>query len=358
MWFGRAHAVRGRMFTWEVLTDFDGDIAAPALEESFRRDFPGMEERPVFWRMVSFNAVDGRRHRFLVAVPDEPLDVRRNVRMLPGTVALYALADREVRDCDCGGNMRFAAVVGGVLFVLVFMEGRLCHWSEERGYGGSRALVEERLERFDTFLKTDPLFSRIEEFEKRLYKDGSDALEVLGSSEAPLGLFDAAARDPFWRRLDLRGGVGFGRGRFRIAGALRKRALGMLALGTVVCVVVLFVGCLLGRVNGGAGESCMDCVQAEAPELEPPLKMLPADSVWSMAAPKATLGPMRPGCGTDGIAVQGTVAGKLAQVRGSDGGARWLAPGDTFGHLSVTAIGRDRVVFSCGGARVELLNGK
>ena len=33
MWFGRAHAVRGRMFTWEVLTDFDGDIAAPALEE-------------------------------------------------------------------------------------------------------------------------------------------------------------------------------------------------------------------------------------------------------------------------------------------------------------------------------------
>ena len=53
MWFGRAHAVRGRMFTWEVLTDFDGDIAAPALEESFRRDFPGMEERPVFWRKTA-----------------------------------------------------------------------------------------------------------------------------------------------------------------------------------------------------------------------------------------------------------------------------------------------------------------
>lgn len=346
MWFGRVHAVRGRMFTWEVLTDFECDAPREMLEESFRRDFPGVEGRPVFWRMVSFNAVDGRRHRFLVAVPDEPLDVRGNVRTLPETVALYALADREVRNCDCGGNMRFAAVRGGVLFVLVFMEGRLCHWSEERGYGTSQALVEERLERFDMFLKKDPLFSRIAEFERRLYGEGADFLngtDVLGAS---VGLFEAAACDPFWRRLDLRGGADCGRVRFR-------SVLGM-ALGTV-CVVVAVMAGLFG-VKGG--ERCMDCTQAEAPELDMPSEELPADGLWRMDAPKAAMGLARTGCVPDGIAVQGTVAGKLAQIRDRDGSIRWLAPGDTLGHLSVTAVGRDRVVFSCGGARVELLNGK
>ena len=133
-----------------------------------------------------------------------------------------------------------------------------------------------------------------------------------------------------------------------------RSALGA-ALGTV-CVVVLMAGFL--GVMRGAGERCMDCAQAEAPELDMPSEELPADGLWRMDAPKAAMGLARTGCVPDGIAVQGTVAGKLAQVRGRDGSTRWLAPGDTLGHLSVTAVGRDRVVFSCGGARVELLNGK
>ena len=126
-----------------------------------------------------------------------------------------------------------------------------------------------------------------------------------------------------------------------------------MALGTI-CVVVLMAG--LFGVKGG--ERCMDCAQGEAPELDIPSEELPADGLWRMDAPKAAMGLARTGCVPDGIAVQGTVAGKLAQIRGRDGSIRWLAPGDTLGHLSVTAVGRDRVVFSCGGARVELLNGK
>lgn len=144
MWYlRRARAVRAKMFTWEVVTDFDCDAPQESLEEAFAKEFPEMQGSCVaFWKMVSFNAADGRKHRYLVAVTDVEQEgsmsrgqERRaqERRALPESIGLYALADREMRSCDCGGNMRFAAVVDGVLYILVFMEGRLCHWSEENG---------------------------------------------------------------------------------------------------------------------------------------------------------------------------------------------------------------------------------
>lgn len=344
MWYlRRARAVRAKMFTWEVVTDFDCDAPQESLEEAFAKEFPEVQESCVaFWKMVSFNAADGRKHRYLVAVTDvvqERCKSRgQERRALPESIGLYALADREMRSCDCGGNMRFAAVVDGVLYILVFMEGRLCHWSEENGYGGnSNELVAERLERFDAFLAKDPLFSRTSAFDLRFYP------------EATFGMFAEAARDPFWKRLDLYGS--------RTAS---------LHVGAPVMLFALAAVASLGFVTvyPAQGEACEDCTLAAAPELSAVPDEIPGDGLWSMghAEPKRMHSALGSGgtqpsaCGMPALTIQGTVDGKLAQAK-IDGEVRWLGVGDSVGAFAVVSIGSDRVQFICNGNAVEVLNG-
>ena len=361
---GRARAVRARMFTWEVVTDFEGEVSHESLESSFARDFPEMQCRPVFWKMISFNAADGRRHRYLVAVPDAARESgerdsrgkqsrgrKSRGRTLPESVGLYALADKEIRSCDCSGNMRFAAVVEGVLYILVFMEGRLCHWSEENGYGGnSAALVEERMERFDTFLEKDPLFSRAES-RAGCYAD-TFATRVV--PDATFALFAVAARDPFWKGLDL----------FDVGSAGAK------ARFTPVRILLLACIALPGAWKASQlAEGVSNNVEAPgtAPELEAPPRTVPGDGAWIMkragfsgaGIPNKNRAVMEsfPPCSPPAISIQGTIDGKLAQAREAGGEIRWLGIGDSVGAYAVASIGRDRVRLVCNGSPLELLNG-
>lgn len=350
MWYlRRARAVRARMFTWEVVTDFDCDAPQESLEEAFAKEFPEVQGACVaFWKMVSFNAADGRKHRYLVAVTDVVQGGRESRgqerRALPESIGLYALADREMRSCDCGGNMRFAAVVDGVLYILVFLEGRLCHWSEENGYGGdSAALVAERLERFDAFLAKDPLFSRADN------REDARAFDLRFYPEATFGMFAEAARDPFWKRLDLYGS--------RTAG---------LHVGTPVMLFALAAVATVGLVTvyPAQGEACEDCTLAAAPELSAVPDEIPGDGLWTMgpAEPKrmhsapGSGGTQPSACGMPALTIQGTVDGKLAQAK-IDGEVRWLGVGDSVGAFAVVSIGSDRVQFICNGNAVEVLNG-
>ena len=356
---GRARAVRARMFTWEVVTDFEGEVSHESLESSFARDFPEMQCRPVFWKMISFNAADGRRHRYLVAVPDAARESgerdsrgkQSRGRALPESVGLYALADKEIRSCDCGGNMRFAAVVDGMLYILVFMEGRLCHWSEENGYGGnSAAFVEERLERFDTFLEKDPLFSRAES-RAGCY---ADTFATRFVPDATFALFAVAARDPFWKGLDL----------FDVGSAGAKARFTPVRMLLLACIA------LLGAWKAAqlaAGVSNNVEAPGTAPELEVPPRTVPGDGAWIMkragipgaGIPNKNRAVMEssPPCSPPAISIQGTIDGKLAQAREAGGEIRWLGIGDSVGAYAVASIGRDRVRLVCNGSPLELLNG-
>ena len=134
----RITAVSARMMTWEVLTAFDGTLTETELRKRFDEDFSEAFEddanalgdsnadragccdvfekelradRVFFWPLISFNATDGRKHRFLVSVANEPLACYRKKfdRCLPNQVALYAIADKILRG---EWNYRCAAAEG------------------------------------------------------------------------------------------------------------------------------------------------------------------------------------------------------------------------------------------------------
>ena len=326
-------ACKARMFTWEVVTGFDREGSDAELAAAFAKDFPNRHQggTPVFWEMIAFNAAEGRRHRFLVAVPCDAASMPDSGRVLPESVGLYALADRRVRQCDCGGNMRYAAVVGGTLYVLVFMEGRLCHWSEESGYGGdSGELIEERLGRFDIFLEKDFLFSRADSFAK------------VTATDASFDFFQAASRDPFWKKLSL----------VECRGWTPRYSCLVLALLLAFSVMLWrgIVPCLTEPPETGAFVPAV-----QPPELERPVDELPDYGEWHMKKPKAVA--VERTCSTESLKIQGTVAGKIAQIRKGDGNALWLGVGDSIENLAVHGIGRDYVEFVCNGGNYVLRNG-
>ena len=170
-WKKRIAPVAVRMMTWEVTTAFDGTLTETELHKRFDEEFQdvlGEECRVFFWPLVSFNASDGRKHRYLVAVADEPLETYRKKFdcSLPRQIALYAIADKVLRgkleENAENGNLLLVALWKHRLYILVFMEGRLCHWSEEYGYGESLdGACRERVARFKEFLKADELLETI-----------------------------------------------------------------------------------------------------------------------------------------------------------------------------------------------------
>ena len=230
----RIAAVSARMMTWEVLTAFDGTLTETELRKRFDEDFQdacvsGVENRVFFWPLISFNATDGRKHRFLVSEANEPLACYRKKfdRCLPRQIALYAVSDKILRGewdsyraiesafaesacnesgseyCSANfpvaedGNLLLVALWNSVLYVLVFVKGRLCHWSEDFGYGDSiDERCRNRVERFKSFLKTDDLFANADVASaKSLFSEVYVSCNHLTDMDE---LFRTGARDPFW----------------------------------------------------------------------------------------------------------------------------------------------------------------
>ena len=106
-WAKKVAPVAARMMTWEVTTSFDGTLTETELRKRFDEDFRDVfnagfadgECAVFFWPLVSFNASDGRKHRYLVAEAEEPLENYRKTfdRCLPKQIELYAIADKILR---------------------------------------------------------------------------------------------------------------------------------------------------------------------------------------------------------------------------------------------------------------------
>lgn len=171
-----------RMLTWEWKTSFDGVPTETCLRAAFEKEFPLACKRLknagmnfLMLPMVGFNSTEGRCFRYLVVL---------GLQELPEQMWLYGAADRMLRNKKIPGlegNGLFYALENEMLYVAVFFEGRLCHWSE--GIAGENDLV-----RFRRFLKRDDLFGRCDNFPEFLVeKEKRD--------------YARAVKDPFWKNL-------------------------------------------------------------------------------------------------------------------------------------------------------------
>ena len=394
MW-ARVAAVEARLWTWEVVTGFDGVLDSVTLRKCFAEDFPTVAEscrnaectaQPVFREMVSFNSTDGRKHRYLVMLTNEgdaekePAKYRgRGERILPRTAMLYGCADKLMREedacesayCGCSlrescGNCRFAFLDNGWLYILVFFEGRLCHWSEEPQYNNKES-VQERLGRFDVFLRNDDLFSRAEKW----YCSFIDVGDV--QEPERLRWLRRAGSDPFWR--------------VRTRG---KLVLPALAAGVALLLAVsTWWNVLSGDLPGAAPEVKLPA-GTELPALTPPPEMRPSEEVAAqfnkgyaqfnkegaqfneseMRAPfkgdvrgvsengdaRGTLKPAS-ACALPSIHLRGVVAGRIFSASIAGASPSWYSLGDSIGPFEVVSIGKDRVQLACGGETREVRNG-
>lgn len=381
MWT-RVAAVDAHLWTWEVVTGFDGVLDSKTLHARFAEDFPSVVARgsggecaaPVFREMVSFNSTDGRKHRYLVMRPDVALGAYRKDfdRVLPRVAEFYGCADKLMREGECAGgesaccgsslrescgNCRFAFLDNGSLYILVFFEGRLCHWTCEPDCDAAAA--GERLDRFDEFLRRDDLFSRAETWCKRLVcVDGAGEREHRE-------WWRRACKDPFWTAVDLDECTG-----------LKPRAKRKIVLAALAGMAFAFAGGVTFFDNGIAytrpvpdlspvpeyvfGVGGEDPYETEVDEKFDGEK-LRAKKVRINAEP-AEQGTAETDtvlhCTAPVIKLYGVVEGRLVQAS-IDGGERaWLRMGDSAGNYKVADIGKDNAVFVCGENRMEVYNGR
>lgn len=365
----RVGGVGAPLFTWEVSVPFDDEPKEARLREKFAREFPESSGRgrPIFWKMVAFNGDSGRKVRYLVAVAAGVDGMRRKFdRVLPEGIALYGKADNVIRTggvhgcvrgsvhgntpgssadhADSGGNALFSFLCGSRLVILVFCEGRLCHWSEENdyedGFGGNA--YAERMMRFRQFLARDEYLSRgcpYGEFRERV------------EPAAMRGEFRRAARDPFWRGLDLDNVP-------RVHPLYRKIAVGCFLAVAALAGTLFFLPNVAVAEGEAVDEDFREDVALSAP---PPLpvvaevrEMLPPASPPSMqptmraSSARCNAPPLRLRSVVQGVLFQGDVGGTLG----------WYRPGDSVGTFVVDSVGRDRVVLVCGGERVVFAHGE
>jgi hypothetical protein len=373
MW-ARTAFVEARLWTWEVVTGFDGVLDPVTLRKRFAEDFPSVAQscsessctaQPVFREMVSFNSTDGRKHRYLVMLANEresekePAKYRgRGERILPRTAMLYGCADKLMREedscenayCGCSlrescGNCRFAFLDNGWLYILVFFEGRLCHWSEEPQYNNKES-VQERLGRFDVFLRNDDLFSRAEKW--------YCAFMDVGNVQEPerLRWLRRAGSDPFWR--------------VRTRGKLVWLAL---AAGVALLLAVSAWWNVLSGDLPGAAPEVISPAGTELPALTPPPEMLPSEEP---ATPfNENDAPFNNGinlplnkttnnentCDLPPVHLRGVVADRIFSASIAGAPPSWYNLGDSIGLFEVVSIGKDRVQLACGGENREVRNG-
>ena len=390
-WNKRIAPVAARMMTWEVTTSFDGTLTETELRKRFDEDFRDVfnagfadgECAVFFWPLVSFNASDGRKHRYLVAVAEEPLENYRKTfdRCLPKQIALYAIADKILRGewdgenclkcdetcaecgCECAevadnGNLLFVALCEHCVYILVFMEGRLCHWSEEFGYGESfDDACRERVARFKEFLKADELFAKMNGVGE--FGEGSPKVDEL---------FQVAALDPFWCGKDLDACDS-------MKPCERRRWI-MSAVALLVCCACAFAMCG-GSLNLLYAKFFDDekfnlFIDAAPVELSQPaardLEMLAwAEGHRDLHPAKWTLEragfadgvasrswrTSRETCDSSEFSLLGIVGGRVALVKTSAGETKTLSVGDSLSRYRVKQIGMNDVVMRCGRKEVR-----
>ena len=396
LWNKHVAAVSAQMMTWEVTTAFDGELTETELQKRFDDDFGNLLEkrngecretcdtdllasRVFFWPLVSFNASDGRKHRYLVAIAEEPLEKYRKKfdRCLPQQIALFSIADKILRgawdeaaeglnlgenvkwnladdliadSCEANetvannGNLVLVALWKNVLYILVFAKGRLCHWSEEFGYGNRfDELIAERVSRFKSFLKSDELFA-----DEGAFSETFICCDDMSNMEK---LFCESADDPFWRGLDLDN-----------CDSLKpcaKRRWFFVAF-------LLFMLCMLNVLwlknpfacNAEMYEPHKDVA---AVELD-----LPSDDVLNKLAWAKGHGLLLAGgeglsekpsswssCNSLDYKLVGIVGGRVALMKSATGGSRTVSVGDSLFRYRVKEIGRNEVVLRCGGKEVR-----
>ena len=421
-------AVSARMMTWEVTTAFDGILTETELRKRFDEEFRDvwtdkmpeiqcscnfrcgencgdlLSNQVFFWSLISFNSTDGRKHRFLASVADEPLiDYRKKFdRCLPRQVALYAVADKILRgkwnsyrdaiECsfeepvygesdsenrsanfsvDEDGNLLLVALWNNVLYVLVFVKGRLCHWSEDFGYGKS---IDERcrlrVERFKSFLKSDDLFANASDASaKGAFNEVYVCCDCLSNMDE---LFREGVRDPFWQHLDL--------DKSETMKPCEKRRW-------TLCFMLLLALCMALALM--CGNSWMwnrslewwrswndDALALGTSNVAPVELSLPAAHDLEMLAwakghrdllpakwgrlrdgaaddPTGRLQNSRCSCDSSAIKLLGIVGGRAALVTTAAGEMKTLSLGDSLYSYRVKRIGMDDIVLRCGGKEVR-----
>ena len=253
---------------------------------------------------------------------------------------------RSLPECDNAGNYLCYGYAGNTLCILVFFEGRLCHWSEESfAKNCSRATLDARMEqavsRFRRFLESDALFSRAKHFEEICLQ------ENLGP-EFSLSHFKAAARDAFWRGRDLRKPEeNSGQTLANLKEALLQRWIWLVLLA----VFTLLAPKLYTLLNSD-WSAVLNIPNPEPIELSLPPEWgesLEARDSGRGSDAVATHTPARPkrNCALPDFSLRGVVAEKLAMV--SVGGQlRTLAVGDSLESFAVHAVGREHVELGCG----------
>lgn len=340
-----------RLCTWEVTTTFDENPSEQELAKKFSEEFPrtcerlksaGLEGMHRLWLLTSFNSPEGRKLRYLLAVPEGG-----ELQQLPRQIWLFAVADRTMRERG-DGNFLFWKIYEKTLVIMVFFEGRLCHWSEEVGYGSPcvsdcRNLVESRLERFRVFLKTDGLFSRAERFEEVEIKEDYD-----------FNLFKKAAKDHFWKEPGTP---------WRLIG---MRAVAILALVVFTAKMTFLI---YGRVTN---RSEMESLIQDALPVELSLpEIVDVGEVKEESCEEIFNGPRdefhdvlrgfskrdaqkESSCVHPNFLVKGIVSTRLFMAT-VDGRLRTFRKGDSLGSFAVSGILRDRILLNCGDSLEEAL---
>ena len=408
-WKKRIAPVAARMMTWEVTTSFDGTLTETELRKRFDEDFGnvfGVREdesretfdmcmrsgRVFFWPLVSFNASDGRKHRFLVAMANESLASYRKKfdRCLPQQIAFYAVADKVLRgeqrngivtdihaNCSANegaakssavefdveenvtddGNLLLVALWKNILYILVFMKGRLCHWSEELGYSDCfDERIAERVQRFKEFLKADELFASAGAFgEAFVCGDNVPDTKIL---------FQIGANDSFWRDLDL--------DESESMKPCEKRRW------TVCALMLLTLGLSFAFFSDDSWvmrnlrELC-DAVPAK--EVAPVELSLPAErdleklawaeghrdllpAKWTQGRDGSAEGSFgvrrsRWACDSLDCKLLGIVGGRVALMKTAAGETKTLSVGDSLLKYRVKEIGRNEIVLRCGRKEVR-----
>jgi hypothetical protein len=282
----------------------------------------------------------------LVALVEKPFEKRtfgkNSRRVLPEQIWLLAVADQAIRklhESDNAGNYLCYAHAEGRLFVLVFFEGRLCHWSED--FVGGHAKLELALSRFRRFLESDALFSRAKRFE-----------EVSLQGDFSLALFKRASRDSFWRGCDLRKPEGNATKDFAaFAGAM----LGRRTFWLVILALVLLLGKFWTLGEKLNRDSLLNLNDVVPPELSmPEISLLEVVAEETSAEKPREISVSRERkqqCVLPELFLKGVVGETFAVVAVA-GESREVLTGDSLGPFEVRAVGRDQIILTCGDSSI------
>lgn len=345
---------KAKLCTWEFVGEFDEVPEEHLLRKKFQQEFPNTVSTLScrFLRMTSFNGQEGRRHRFLVAAYEEKIlqGHRRSHKFFPAQIFLFAIADEKMRAVNGCENYKMASIVGDVLYILVFVEGRLSHWSEENGYGEENglALANERLVLFDGFLKEDSLLSSVEYNAWDLFRYERNPWELCTGEKTFFRLFCNAAKDHFWKGFDLK--------------PEKKANNRKVPLLYIKCSLFLLVagGSLWWNVGNQNGTMETKALPIEVNKKEvidfmsvPEMVDIPELSKHD-SVEKEIVAP----CVFPNISIYGVVADKIFFSRNSQGENQKWEIGDSLENFQVSKIGKDRVFLLCRGQVYEVLNGQ